>query len=76
MKSHEILPLEKRKGIDQLPKVSVESEMFGLTHFVPADLYLKAVEALEQCETLMLDAAQKGYSSEFMQFCKGVKTDN
>ena len=64
MKTQTLLPVELRKDLVKMSVKLIENE-----NFVPLDLYLKAVSALELCEHKLLDVCENGQGTDLRNFC-------
>lgn len=64
MKTQILLPIEQRKDLNIMSVRVIENE-----NFVPLELYLKAISALELCEHKLLDVCKNGQGTDLRNFC-------
>jgi hypothetical protein len=72
MKTKEILPAELRTNLIKMPVIIIEQLVENSkveVPFVPLSLFLKAVAALEICESKLIDTCQNGQDSDLRSFC-------
>ncbi len=76
MKTQDILSLEERTNVNEMPVLNIEQTIENIkiqTLCVPLTLYLKAVHALQMCEAKLVEVCKHGQDDELRNFC-GLKS--